>query len=85
MAKVVIYTKDNCAYCTAAKTLLGEKGAPYSEVNLQTKPDELAALKAKTGLRTVPQIFIGEKLVGGFSELQKLEQQGELDALLGRS
>lgn len=57
MAKVIIYSKDNCPYCVAAKTLLTQKGVPFTEVNLQTKPDELAALKTKTGLRTVPPNF----------------------------
>ncbi len=84
MAKVVIYSKDNCPYCTAAKALLTGKGVPFTEHNLQTKPDELAALKQRTGMRTVPQIFIGEELIGGFSELQKLENDGELDAKLQR-
>jgi glutaredoxin 3 len=83
MAKVIIYSKDNCPYCVAAKTMLTQKGVPYTEINLQTKPQELADLKAKTGLRTVPQIFINDKLVGGFSDLQKLDQEGKLDTMLG--
>ena len=83
MAKVVIYTKDNCPYCSAAKTLLAGKGVSYEEHNLETRPDELAALKARTGMRTVPQIFIDDKLIGGFSDMQKLDQQGRLDPLLG--
>lgn len=82
MASVIVYSKDNCPYCTAAKNLLTQKGVPYTEINLQTKPAELAALKEKTGLRTVPQIFIGDKLIGGFSDMQKLDQEGKLDALL---
>ncbi len=85
MAKVQIYTKDNCPYCSAAKTLLSSKGVAYVETNLQTKPDELAALKAKTGLRTVPQIFINDQLIGGFTDMQKLDQEGKLDALLQSS
>lgn len=84
MAKVEIYSKDNCPYCSAAKTMLSSKGVPFTEINLQEKPDELAALKAKTGLRTVPQIFIDGKLIGGFTDLQKLDQEGKLDALLQR-
>jgi glutaredoxin 3 len=82
MKQVLIYSKDNCPYCSAAKTLLAAKGVPFTEINLQTKPDELAALKARTGLRTVPQIFIGDKLIGGFSDMQKLDQEDKLDALL---
>ena len=49
------------------------------------EPDELAALKAKTGLRTVPQIFINDQLIGGFTDMQKLDQEGKLDALLQSS
>lgn len=82
MKQVILYSKDHCPYCSAAKTLLTAKGVSFTEINLQNKPDELAALKSRTGLRTVPQIFIGEKLIGGFSDMQKLDQEGKLDALL---
>lgn len=82
MTKVVIYTKDNCPYCSAAKALLAGKGVAYTEINLQSKPDELAALKNRTGLRTVPQIFIGDVLIGGFTDMEKLDQEGKLDAML---
>ncbi len=82
MVKIVVYTKDNCPYCVAAKNLLHQKGAAFTEINLQTKPDELAALKARTGLRTVPQIFFDDKLIGGFSDMQALDNAGKLDALL---
>lgn len=81
--KITIYSKDNCPYCVAAKQLLNDKGVAFEEHNLQHKPDELQALKNRTGMRTVPQIFFDEKLIGGFSDLQKLDQEGKLDALLG--
>jgi glutaredoxin 3 len=55
---------------------------PFEEINLDGKDDELAELRARTGLRTVPQIFIGEKMIGGFSELAALDAKGELDPLL---
>jgi glutaredoxin 3 len=84
MKPVVIYSKDHCPYCSAAKSFLEGKGVPYTEVNLQTKPDELAALKARTGHRTVPQIFVGEQFIGGFTDMQKLDQEGKLDAMLQR-
>ena len=82
MAKVTIYTTAFCPYCQRAKSLLTQKGVPYTEVNLQDKPDELLALKTRTGLRTVPQIFIGEELIGGFSELLALETSKQLDSKL---
>ena len=82
MAKVEIYTTEYCPFCTRAKALLDQKGITYVEHNLEGKPDELAALKNRTGLRTVPQIFIGDELVGGFSELAALESAQELDKKL---
>jgi len=82
MAKVEIYTTQYCPYCLRAKQLLQQKGVSYVEINLQDKPDELVALKARTGMRTVPQIFINDKLIGGFTELLGLETSHQLDALL---
>lgn len=79
MAKVIVYTTEFCPYCRSAKTLLKGKGIPFEEVSLENKPDELAKLKARTGWRTVPQIFIGEELIGGFTELQALERAGKLE------
>ncbi|MBY0369868.1 glutaredoxin family protein [bacterium] len=77
--KITVYSKDNCPYCEAAKGLLKDKKLAFEEINLQHKPDELAALKARTGMRTVPQIFFDEQLIGGFTELKKLADQGLLD------
>lgn len=57
---------------------------PFQEINLDGRDDELNALRARTGMRTVPQIFIGDQLVGGFSELAALDSKGELDRMLGR-
>lgn len=79
MAKVTVYTTQVCPFCVAAKDLLRNKGVDFDEINLQGKYDELAALKERTGMRTVPQIFINEELIGGFNELQALEQSGKLD------
>lgn len=82
MNNVTIYTKESCPYCQMAKQLLTGKGVPFTEINLEDKPDELMALKQRTGMRTVPQIFIGDELVGGFSELRELESSKQLDAKL---
>jgi glutaredoxin 3 len=82
MPPVKVYTWSNCPYCVRAKDLLTRKGVPFEEINLDGKDDELAELRARTGLRTVPQIFIGEKMIGGFSELAALDAKGELDPLL---
>lgn len=82
MKKVTVYTTSNCPYCVRAKQLLTTKGIPFEEINLSGKPDELVALKNRTGWRTVPQIFIGEELIGGFSELSELNASNELDKKL---
>lgn len=82
MANVTVYTTEYCPYCTRAKNLLKQKGVAFTEVNLEGKPDELQALKERTKWRTVPQIFINDKLIGGFTELLALETSNELDKLL---
>lgn len=85
MNEVKVYTQTYCPYCDRAKSLLKEKGVNFEEINLDGKPDELNSLREKTGMRTVPQIFIGEELIGGYSELSSLDQEGKLDTLLGLS
>ena len=84
MADVVMYSKSWCPYCDRAKALLTAKGQEWTEIDVEAdsaKRDEM--LGRSNGLRTVPQIFISEQHVGGFDELQALEDRGELDALLG--
>jgi glutaredoxin 3 len=82
MSKVTVYTTSHCPYCVRAKEFLKRKGVAFEEINLEDDPEELNKLKNRTGLRTVPQIFIGEKLIGGFTDMQSLDQKGELDPLL---
>ena len=83
MPKVTVYTWTICPYCVRAKNLLKNKGVAFEEINLDGNDAEFEALKKKTGMKTVPQIFIDDKLVGGFSDLSALDQKGELDSLLG--
>jgi glutaredoxin 3 len=82
MSKVIIYSKTYCPYCDRAKALFKSKGVQYEEIMLDDKDDEFAKLKQKTGLMTVPQIFINETLVGGFSDLATLDREGKLDPML---
>jgi glutaredoxin 3 len=82
MAKVLIYTKSNCPFCVRAKDLLGRKGVKFDEIYLDDKPEEYTTLRAKTGLMTVPQIFINDQLVGGYTELAALDREAKLDPLL---
>ena len=83
MKPVIIYTTPICPYCVRAKSLLGKKGVAYEEVDvmMDIKARE-QMLKKSGGARTVPQIFIGDTHVGGSDELQALEREGKLDALL---
>ena len=83
MKKVVIYTGPICNYCSAAKHLLSKKKIRYEEIDIGNdvkKRDEM--LKKSNGAKTVPQIFIEEKHIGGYVELKALENKGELDTLL---
>ena len=83
MQKVVIYTGPICNYCSAAKHLLSKKKIKYEEINVGNDPEKRdEMLKKSNGMRTVPQIFIGEKHVGGYVELKALENKGELDNFL---
>ena len=82
MVSITVYTTDWCGYCTAAKALLGRKGLEFTEINLTGDPERKASLKEKYGWRTVPMILVGERFIGGFRELSKLEKSGALDALL---
>lgn len=83
MKPVEIYTTPFCPYCLAAKRLLTRKGVEFHEVDVSRDLDLREAMTKKAnGRRTVPQIFIGEKHVGGCDDLHALEEQGKLDSLL---
>jgi glutaredoxin 3 len=83
MPKIVIYTKATCPYCIRAKALLSQKGAPFDEVPVDFDPPKRAEMISRAGgISTVPQIFIGERHVGGCDELFALDYAGKLDPLL---
>ncbi len=75
---VKIYTKDYCPYCTQAKELLKSIDIPFEEVDITATPDTINELVKKSGLMTVPQVFVGEKSLGGFSDIAKLHEEGKL-------
>lgn len=81
-APVTIYRTRICPYCVMAARLFDHKGIDYEEIYLDGKPAERAALSARTNWRTVPQIFIGERFVGGYDDVARLDRQGKLDELL---
>ena len=83
MPPITIYTTPSCPYCLHAKDLLHRKGASFEEIDVSEDPvrrDEMTARAA--GRRTVPQIFIGDRHVGGCDDLYALDSKGELDPLL---
>jgi len=83
MPPITIYTKSWCPYCSAAKELLAQKGAAFTEIDIEKKPEARAEMIQKAhGRTTVPQIFIGEKHVGGCDDLYALDDRGGLEALL---
>jgi len=84
MPKVVIYTGLRCVHCDWAKELLNKKKIKFTEYNIakdSVKMEEM--LNKSNGMRTVPQIFVGDQHIGGNDELQTLENQGKLDNILG--
>ncbi|UKK83931.1 glutaredoxin 3 [Sphingopyxis sp. BSN-002] len=84
MAKIEIYTKAFCGYCARAKALLDRKGADYQELDVtMDRAGFEAMVERSNGGRTVPQIFIDGKHVGGSDDLAALEAKGQLDPLLG--
>lgn len=82
MVKVVIYTTAQCPYCDMAKALLARKQAVFENVDVTSDAEKRVWLAETTGQRTVPQIFINDKPIGGFDELAALQRTGKLDPLL---
>ena len=83
MSKVQIYTTPICPYCVRAKALLGKKGVPVEEIDVLSNDAARQEMLSKSnGMRTVPQIFVGDTHVGGYDQLYALDKAGKLDPLL---
>ena len=83
MPKVIMYTTSFCPYCTMAENLLRSKGVQEIEkIRIDLEPAQRAERMGRTGRRTVPQIYMGERHVGGYDDLTQLDRKGELAALL---
>jgi len=78
MPRVKIYTTTYCGYCLRAKKLLETKKIPFEEINVTEDPKTRDWLVQTTGLKTVPQIFIDDKPIGGYDDLAKLDAEGKL-------
>jgi glutaredoxin 3 len=79
--EIIVYTTEPCARCIKAKALLSGHGLAYQEVNLAKDPVGRRELAERTGHLTFPQIVIGERILGGFVELEEANRNGELAAL----
>jgi thioredoxin reductase (NADPH) len=83
MPSIVMYTKPECPYCEMAKRLLADKGQRWTEIDVEAEPERRGEMAERSRRNTVPQIWIGDRHVGGFDDLAALDRSGELDPLLG--
>ncbi|HTF85052.1 MAG TPA: glutaredoxin 3 [Cellvibrio sp.] len=84
MARVLMYTTAVCPYCNNAKKLLAQKGVTAEEIRVDREPHLWQEMMEKSKQRTVPQIWIGDVHVGGFTDLWALDKNGKLDELLAK-
>lgn len=82
MAKVIVYSKENCSYCRLAKDLLSMKKIQFQEIRVDLDVNKLDEMLKLSNRRTVPQIFINDKPIGGYDDLAALAKSGKLDDLL---
>jgi glutaredoxin 3 len=80
--RVTVYTTTYCPWCVRAKALLKRKGVDFEEINVEGDDARRLWLVEQTGQRTVPQVFAGERSLGGFSDLDALDREGKLDPIL---
>lgn len=84
MAKVEIYTTQFCPYCVRAKSLLKQKGVAFEEIDASDPDVRDAMVERAGGRRTVPEIFVNGRIIGGYDELKALEDADQLDPLLAQ-
>jgi glutaredoxin 3 len=82
MAKVLMYSTGVCPFCLMAERLLRAKGVEVEKVRVDLEPERRQEMMTRTGRRTVPQIYVGDRHVGGYDDLAALDRAGGLDALL---
>lgn len=82
MPRIRIYTKTNCPYCVRAKALLHRKGVAFEEIDAEGNDSLRTWLAEASGQKTVPQIFVDDRPLGGFSDVDALDRQGKLDPIL---
>ncbi|HHA18561.1 MAG TPA: glutaredoxin 3 [Methylophaga sp.] len=85
MAKVEVYSSAHCPYCVMAKRLLDRKGVAYEEIRVDLDPAKRQEMMKKSRQRTVPQIFINNEAIGGYTDLVAIDNSQRLDSLLAQS
>jgi glutaredoxin 3 len=83
--EIRMYSTGWCPYCTRARSLLQRKRVKFVEIDVDTTPGARSEMVARSGRRTVPQIFIGDRHIGGYDDLAALDAANELDPLLPRT
>lgn len=83
ISMLTLYTKDYCPYCVKAKNLLTSIGATFEEVDITATPETIMELAKKSGMRTVPQIFLDDECLGGYDSIAAMHQEGKLIERLG--
>jgi glutaredoxin 3 len=81
--QIVMYLKQWCPYCSSARALLQSKQVAVQEIDIEAQPEQREEMIRRSGRRTVPQIFIGDRHIGGSDDLHALDAAGGLDPLLG--
>jgi glutaredoxin 3 len=79
---ILMYSTPWCPYCDRARALLTRKGVPFQEIDVEAQPEQRMEMIRRSGRRTVPQIFIGERHIGGSDDMHELDAAGGLDPLL---
>lgn len=83
--KVTVYVTDYCPYCNAAKRFLSSNGIEFDVVDVTQNVEKRNWLVQTTGMRTVPQIFVGDTPVGGYTDMDKMHRQGNFVPLLNKN
>jgi glutaredoxin 3 len=82
MREITVYTTEPCSFCARVKGLLKARGVEFSEINLSKDPVGRMELAQRTGMMSFPQVVVGDRLLGGFAEVQDAANSGALDELL---
>ncbi len=80
--RITLYATAWCGYCAAARALLHQKGMEFTEIDVDEDPKRREEMIARSGRRTVPQVFVGDQHIGGYDDLKALERSGKLGAVL---